>query len=412
MGFIRPCGSVMPKFFSLGLALLSLYQLPQGGQRSTHSARVGDVQVTAIATRIASDQDIQDYGLRPRAGYSVVLVFLHVKNVARYPNCTSLQEWLHVRQGYEYPKSGGYKMKAPEMYDVLPTDESSGEFAFEIKNGTEPVSLRLVRNAIGEEFCAMSQHRDTRISGPESVSLSLVGLPTNVEHDEKVARPERFELPTFWPEQSVAPVQPPARQGPPPAVAQQKFEVEEQQSNVIPMKDGFEYSLIDYGVGRIQVRNQGTPKDFTEQVFWVKFQITNKAENLIGNTRYFPSVLAALRVTDNWGNVYSLRYPQNTDLGGDWFGVELPISGRREGSEQYKPNESSWALRLIPVEQLVAQVKELRIYLPNQFDYPKFYFKIEEPLSRQRDLLHSQGDTKPDALGVKVISEGKPPAGR
>jgi hypothetical protein len=240
----------------------------------------------------------------------------------------------------------------------------------------------------------MSQHRDTHIVGPKSVSLSLLGLPANTE-------------------QSLAQVQPPVRQVPTPAVAQQKLEeVEEQQSNVIPMKDGFEYRVIDYGVGRIQVRNQGTGPtlqkrlgDFTEQVFWVKFQITNKAENLIGNARYFPSVLDALRVTDNWGNVYSLRYPNFTDLGGNWSGAELPIPGGSERKERYKPDESSWALRLIPVGQFVAQVKELRIYLANQFEYPKFYFKIEEPLSRQRNLFRSQADPEPSELPVKSGTE-------
>src|SRR5437879_4182352 len=94
-----------------------------------------------------------------------------------------------------------------------------------------------------------------------------------------------------------------------PRAATQQLEVEEQESNAILMKDGFEYRIIDYGVGRIQVRNQDAktttvpktkprfgpilpkPKelsDFTEQLFWVEFQITNKAEHLIGNPRYFP----------------------------------------------------------------------------------------------------------------------------
>ena len=383
----------MPKPFGVGLALLFLFQSSQGGQESTHSVRLGDMQVTVTATRIASSQDIQDYGLHPRAGHNVVLVFLRVKNVARYPSCSHVDVWLHVRQGYEYPKSFGSKTKAPQTSNVLPTEESSGEFAFEIKAGTEPSSLKLVRNVIGEDLCAAFQHRDTRISGPESVSLSLLGLRTKTE-------------------QSVAQVQPPVRQASPPGVAQQRSEVEEQQSNVIQMKDGFEYKLIDYGVGRIQVRNQGTTKDFTQQVFWVKFQITNRAENLIGNPRYFPSVLDALRVTDNWGNLYSLRYPNSTDVGGNWFGAELPIPNGSERKERYKPNESTWALRLFPVEQFVAQVKELRIYLANQFDYPKFYFKVEEPLSRRQDLHRNQAEPKPQEISVKVVTERQVPSSR
>jgi hypothetical protein len=279
----------------------------------------------------------------------------------------------------------------------------------------EPSSLKLVRSVIAESMCAAFQHRDTSLSGPESVSLSLLGLPANTGQSVTQVQPP-------------AKAQPPARQVPTPAVAQQKFEVEEHQSNVIPMKDGFEYRVIDYGVGRIQVRNQGArtapvpetkprfgpilpkPKelgDFTEQVFWVKFQITNKEENLIGNARYFPSVLDALRVTDNWGNVYSLRYPNFTDVGGNWSGAEIP--GGSEGKGRYKPNESSWAVRLIPVDQFVAQVWELRIDLANQFEYPKFHFKLEEPLSRQRDLLRSQVEPEPTELGIKVVTERQVP---
>jgi hypothetical protein len=247
-------------------------------------------------------------------------------------------------------------------------------------------------------------------------SQSLVGLLANTE--QSFASREQRSV----------------RKGQPPATAQRKLEIEEQESNVISMKDGFEYKVIDYGVGRIQVRNQAAktttvpeakprlvpvptlpkPKelnDFSEQVFWVEFQIINKAEHLIGNPRYFPTV-SALRVTDNWGNVYSLRYPTFTDVGGSWFGAELPIPGGSEKRGQYKPNESSWAVRLVSVEQFVAQVKELRIDLANQFDYPKFYFKVEDPLSRQRDLLRNQVEPDLQELRVRVVTERQVPSNR
>src|SRR5712691_11845005 len=155
----------MPKLFSFGLVLLLFFQLPQSGPKSKHSARLGDMQITLAEARIASDQDIQDYGLRPRAGYKVVLVFLRMKNVAQYPSCSYLDKWLRVKQGYQYPISSGFKLKlkSPQTSSVLPTEESSGAFAFEIKDGTEPVTLKLVRNVMGEDFCAMTQHRDTHI---------------------------------------------------------------------------------------------------------------------------------------------------------------------------------------------------------------------------------------------------------
>ncbi len=168
----------MCKRFTLGLALLLFLQSPRASQEGTHSARLGDIQITVIAARIAGSQDVQDFVLRPRSGYSIVLVFVRVKNIARYPSCSTPDVWLHVKQGYEYPKSFGLKLNAPKTNNVLPTDESSGEFGFEIKNGMESASLRMVRDSIGDDLCATFQHRDTRISGPESVSLSLLGLAT------------------------------------------------------------------------------------------------------------------------------------------------------------------------------------------------------------------------------------------
>ena len=94
----------MMRTIGLAAALLVIPFLDALAQ-SAHSARAGDVQVTVVATRIASSQDIHDYGLHPRADYKVVLVFLRVKNVARYPSCSYLDEWLHVKQGYEYDRS-------------------------------------------------------------------------------------------------------------------------------------------------------------------------------------------------------------------------------------------------------------------------------------------------------------------
>jgi len=63
---------------------------------------------------------------------------------------------------------------------LLPTDESSGVFAFELKAGTSPASMKLVRGTIAENVCAQFQHRETQITGPESVRLSLSGLPVSV----------------------------------------------------------------------------------------------------------------------------------------------------------------------------------------------------------------------------------------
>lgn len=159
------------------IAPLASAQAQSRQQQNTHTARLGDLQVTVTGIRTASDYDRQQYSLNPRAGYKIVVVSLHTKNISRYPSCSNLDEWLHVKQGYEYHRTfASFKLKVPET-TLPPTEESSGYLTFEIKEEMEPATLKLVRNAIFEDVCAGSQHRGTRISGPESVNLSLVGFP-------------------------------------------------------------------------------------------------------------------------------------------------------------------------------------------------------------------------------------------
>ena len=200
-----------------------------------HTARLGDLQTSVTAARIASSQDIAEYGLHPRAGYNVALVFLRVKNVAQYPACASLDEWLVVKEGYVYPefvdRFGG---KIPQLSGLLPTDESSGVFAFEIKAGTSPDSLKLVRGIIAESACTQRQHRETQITGPETVRLSLSGLPIS-----------RGPLPNPRPQstqEQLAPPELPVKELPPVQVlppSESKSDVESVRSEpVITQNDG------------------------------------------------------------------------------------------------------------------------------------------------------------------------------
>ena len=195
---IQSATTRMSKLVIAVLLLLCVAQV--NAQTNSHTARLGDLQVTLTAARIASSQDVADYGLHPRDGYNIALVFVRVKDVARYPSCAFPDEWLVVKQGYVYPSMGKLSVKAPQTNGLLPTDESSGTFAFEMKAGTEPASLKLVRG-IADNACAEMQHREAPIAGPESVMLSLAGLPASIASD--IAREQ--------------PVQPSSRQAMPPA---------------------------------------------------------------------------------------------------------------------------------------------------------------------------------------------------
>src|SRR5260370_36004275 len=98
---MRCVNSQIPKpHMTVAVFLLYILQAQRAPQRDSHTARLGDVQVTVTAARIASSQDIGDYGLNPlRAGYNVALVFVRAKDVARYPACADPDEWLIVKEG-------------------------------------------------------------------------------------------------------------------------------------------------------------------------------------------------------------------------------------------------------------------------------------------------------------------------
>jgi hypothetical protein len=153
------------------------WALELAAQKQPPSALLGDVRATVTEVRDASEEEITRYRLHPRAGYHVVLVFVNFKNVGHYPSCTELHEWLRVKQGYDYPRLLWTAIKQPNPHNLPATEESEGPFGFEVKDGTEPSTLKLVRNTLGESLCAQMQHREKPLSGPETVTLSLRIIP-------------------------------------------------------------------------------------------------------------------------------------------------------------------------------------------------------------------------------------------
>jgi hypothetical protein len=187
-------------------------------------------------------------------------------------------------------------------------------------------------------------------------------------------------------------------------------ETKEEPSNAILMEDGFEYRLIDYGLGKVQLRPRGsTGKTFSDQVFWMEFRITNKSEHLIRAPRYFPSVTFPVNVEDNWGNRYRGREFQFTEVGGNWRGVTLPAP--QGSSSSYKPDEATNAFRIISPKDFVQDLTELRIYLaknltlPPKYQPESHYFRIRNPLQRKQDLLYSQDEPMSASLKISTVSE-------
>lgn len=194
---------------------------------------------------------------------------------------------------------------------------------------------------------------------------------------------------------------------------QKKINVRKQAENSIRMDDGFEYELVDYGVGRVQVKYTSNGKvGFSDLVFWVKFRITNKSEHLIKGPSYPPSH----RVVDNWGNEYWPSDPFLTSEGlfEPWrAAMPLVPLRKRPDVDQYKPGEWSWVVQLIRPEKFVKDVKELRIYLrAGTRGKVSRFFLMQYPLLRHRDLLGDQADPSPTDLQVSTGIELPQPTAR
>ncbi len=199
------------------------------------------------------------------------------------------------------------------------------------------------------------------------------------------------------------------------APAQEKVQVQEHAGSTFVMEDSFEYTLIDYGLGQVQLRPTDKANSLSPQVFWAKFRIVNRDEHLIRQHKYIGSFSGPLNVRDNWGNTYWLKHLDALDVGGSWYGVTLPIPGgdpNEPRKDKYKPGESSWDLLIVRASEFVNGIIEFRIYLAgHEFHNPKaYYFRIARPLSRQRNLIQGQADPEPSELQVTEVTETFLPA--
>ena len=149
-------------------------------QEDNHSVVFGDLQIKATAVKVASGDELKQYSLHPQAGNKIVLVAMEYKDVSTFPSCSRNDIWLVVEQGFRYRATRSGTVKPPSE-DLKPAEVSTGSLAFEVKEGTTPASLTMVRNRFGEAYCTGSQHREKVSSSPASASLSLAGLPFNPE---------------------------------------------------------------------------------------------------------------------------------------------------------------------------------------------------------------------------------------
>ncbi len=187
------------------------------------------------------------------------------------------------------------------------------------------------------------------------------------------------------------------------APQQKNRKVREQPGNTIVMDDGFEYRLVDYGVGRLELRD-----DFSPPVFWMKFRITNTSEHLVGVSRYDPS-RGSIKVADNWGNIYETSSPRAV-YGLDWEPLQPTEAG------VFKPGEARSEIMETSASEFVEDIHELYAYL--NFPYyvhplrPERYhaFVLREPMSRHRDWLRDLSEPSATELRVTTGVETRQPS--
>jgi len=107
-------------------------------RKPAKSVRVGELLVTA--TRIWLPQVPAHSSDR----FHLVAVDVTDKNIAELISHTNFVPWLKVKPYDEYlGVPGGHGGKPPNLYQLLPGEESTGGYVFEVRNGTTPVALIL-----------------------------------------------------------------------------------------------------------------------------------------------------------------------------------------------------------------------------------------------------------------------------
>jgi len=141
------------------------------------SVQIGDFQVSAIALVSPSADLMRIYGLSPRNGYQPVMVNINVSNIGQSANCLEFNPLLVVRSGHRLLVPNSKALRGPNAYNLRPAENRDGVYAFEVKNGTEPVTLELVPKPTREYTCQFGRASGRSPSLISKVAISLEGLP-------------------------------------------------------------------------------------------------------------------------------------------------------------------------------------------------------------------------------------------
>jgi hypothetical protein len=163
----------------LGMGMATPQSTPKKAEKGSYTSRLGDLQITVTAAGAVSPNLARQRQIAPRLGSHFVIVNLKFKNLALYSSCPVLEAMVRVDLGFNYNQYRRGDLKDPKTQGLEPTEESQGSYVFEVKDGTRPVALRLLRDTFYERSCMNDQHRRgiPFVIRPKDVTLSLRNLP-------------------------------------------------------------------------------------------------------------------------------------------------------------------------------------------------------------------------------------------
>lgn len=153
------------------LAMRALASAQGGAVVRQSPIRLGQLAATLTEYRSVSVPGAH-HGIR----FHLEMAALQVRNVSKYPNCTSVAAALTYQDGGDavlyYPPNRG--RLGPQESGLLPGQGSKGSYFFEVENGRRPVALVLGRDTFGERACAEKMDQPIDLSGGDRIAISLV----------------------------------------------------------------------------------------------------------------------------------------------------------------------------------------------------------------------------------------------
>ena len=168
----------------VSFALLShLLLLPSNGQNAEtkKSVRVGQLQVTPLASGTVPASAVSGLTKPPKRGHHYVVVTIRVKNVSEYPNCTHFHARVLTDSGRNYQAAIWRAPDPPEIERLPWQAETMGSYSFQVRDGEEPAALVLERNFILERECWRRHDFSPDAPFSTKVHLPLQGLPSPEE---------------------------------------------------------------------------------------------------------------------------------------------------------------------------------------------------------------------------------------